>query len=611
MARSKVGGRCALRGIMANTVRALVLSSILLLPNVGYSQELASASAPDVRLANPGGRTLQINQIDTSNFPKVNIFALVTENDQPVEGLAENDFKVREDEVPQEPITVAAQVQPLSVVVALDTSGSMTKAIGTARDAASSFVDRLGSSDSVGVIGFSRTVSLLAPVGSSKQAAKDQIGGLIARGDTALFDAIYASLDSTRGRSGRRAVVLLSDGVDDDGYGNRLSRKTIGDIAALSKELNVPVFTIGLGSEIDEATLKQVASESGGAYFAAPTPQDLQALYTKLGRQLSGQYHISYNSNLPGDGSMHTIQLLQGQLRSAKGYQSPANGVKGVAKEVVAPVIQPEAKVPQKFVEVVAGDRLETAPVVPLNTRLLVTIPGKDTMHSEYYLAFTASPSSVFTVGARASEGGSYSAYLVLGLFGPNTSKLKRERSPESDGMRRSFISGLSTATSGGVWRVSFEGFTKYEVFIAEAGDVGDMGTATDAPNTSDEGAMDLQLNSPGVGHAMSETDEVDRYKVVLPEAGEYQVRLRPDSATASRITLYDDEGNNLDTDASNNAGAGVTLKVNAEGRRVIFIETIHNTADTLGSYGLVVGPAGIDAPQQPKRKSAPTVAFE
>lgn len=158
---------------------------------------------------------------------------------------------------------------------------------------------------------------------------------------------------------------------------------------------------------------------------------------------------------------------------------------------------------------------------------------------------------------------------------------------------------------------MSLEGFTKYEVFIAEAGDVGDMGTATDAPNTSDEGAMDLQLNSPGVGHAMSETDEVDRYKVVLPEAGEYQVRLRPDSATASRITLYDDEGNNLDTDASNNAGAGVTLKVNAEGRRVIFIETIHNTADTLGSYGLVVGPAGIDAPQQPKRKSAPTVAFE
>ena len=276
--RYRLSGGTVSGGIMAHTFRALILSSALLLPNMGYSQEAASASVPDVRLASPGGRTLQINQIDTSNFPKVNIFALVTENDQPVGGLTENDFKVREDEVPQEPITVAAQVQPLSVVVALDTSGSMTKAIGTARDAASSFVDHLGSGDSVGVIGFSRTVSLLAPVGSSKQAAKDQIGGLIARGDTALFDAIYASLDSTRGRPGRRAVVLLSDGVDDDGYGNRLSKKTMGDIAALSKELNVPVFTIGLGSEIDEATLKQVASESGGAYFAAPTPQDLQVI---------------------------------------------------------------------------------------------------------------------------------------------------------------------------------------------------------------------------------------------------------------------------------------------------------------------------------------------
>ena len=95
------------------------------------------------------------------------------------------------------------------------------------------------------------------------------------------------------------------------------------------------------------------------------------------------------------------------------------------------------------------------------------------------------------------------------------------------------------------------------------------------------------------------------------PEAGAYHVRLRPDSATTSRVSVIDDEGNNLDSETSKNAGAGVTLELKAEGRRVIFIETAHNTADTLGSYSLVVGPAGIDAPQQPKRKSAPAVAFE
>jgi VWFA-related protein len=596
---------------MTHTLRALVLTSALLLPSLVVAQEVAMANAPDVRLANSAGRSLQINQIDTSNFPKVNIFALVTENEQPVTGLTENDFKVREDEVPQEPITVAAQVQPLSVVLTLDTSGSMTKAMGTAKAAASSFVDTLGANDSVGVISFNRTVTLLAPVGSSKASAKETVSSLMARGDTALFDALYASLDSTRGRTGRRAVVLLSDGVDDDGYGKTLSKKTIADIGALAKELNVPVFTIGLGSEIDEKTLRQVASESGGAYFAAPTAADLQALYTKLGRQLSGQYHISYNSNLPGDGSVHTIQLLQGQLRSTKAYQSPANGMKAAPKEAVAAVIQPEKKEAPQFLEVVAGDRLETAPIVPLNTRLLVKIPGEDTVHSKYYIAFNVSPSSVFTVGARASEGGISYTSLMLGLFGHSTDRLKYAKSDENEGLRRALISGLAPASSAGTWKVSLAGFKKYEVLIAESAELGDMGTGKDAPNTSDEGAAEVQLSTLGVGYAMSETDEVDRYKVVLPAAGEYQVRLRPDSATVTRVVLYDDEGNRLGSKESNNAGAGVTLDIKAEGRRVVYVQTEHNTGGVLGSYSMIVGPSGLDAPEPPKRKSEPTVTFE
>ncbi len=596
---------------MNHTLRSLVLSSALLLPTVGVAQELAMANAPDVRLANPGGRNLQINQIDTSNFPKVNIFALVTENEQPVTGLTENDFKVREDEVPQEPITVAAQVQPLSVVLTLDTSGSMTKAMGTAKAAASSFVDNLGANDSVGVISFNRTVTLLSPVGSSKASAKDTVNSLIARGDTALFDALYASLDSTRGRTGRRAVVLLSDGVDDDGYGKTLSKKTIADIGTLAKELNVPVFTIGLGSEIDEKTLRQVASESGGAYFSAPTAEDLQALYTKLGRQLSGQYHISYNSNLPGDGSVHTIQLLQGQLRSTKGYQSPA-GIKAAPKEAAAVVVQPEVKAPERGVEVMGGDRIETAPTVPLNTRITVKAPVVDKWAlKEVYVAFNVPPSAVFTAGSRSSlQRGAYDS-LGLAFFDPSGQKRNYGRSPENEGLRRAFLSGMTTANSGGKWTLALSGFNEYELLIVDGNGVGDMNTATDAPNTSDEGAMEIPFNTLGQGYVMSEMDEFDRYKIKLPSAGDYQVRLRPDGVTASRVTLYDDEGNRLDSKASSNAGAGVTLDVTTAGPKVVYVETGHNTRGDLGGYSLIVGQTGVEAPQPPKRKSPPAVVFE
>lgn len=199
----------------------------------------------------------------------------------------------------------------------------------------------------------------------------------------------------------------------------------------------------------------------------------------------------------------------------------------------------------------------------------------------------------------------------MLGLFGHSTDRLKYSKSDENEGLRRASISGLAPASAAGTWRVSLAGFKRYEVLITESAEVGDMGTGKDAPNTGDEGATEVQLSTVGVGYAMSETDEVDRYKVVLPAVGEYQVRLRPDSATVSRVVLYDDEGNRLGSKESNNAGAGVTLDMKAEGRRVVYVQTEHNTGGALGSYAMIVGPAGLDAPEPPKRKNPPEVVFE
>lgn len=587
---------------MVRSLRSLVIS-LTLVPSLAVAEGVGSA--PDVRLANSAGRKLQINQIDTSGFPKVNIFALVTENEQPVSGLTDADFKVREDEVPQEPITVAAQVQPLSVVLTLDTSGSMSKAMGTAKSAANSFVDSLASNDSVGVIGFSRTVSLLAPIGSSRESAKTTVNTLVPRGDTALFDALYASLEATRGRSGRRAVVLLSDGVDDDGYGKVLSKKTISDVVALAKELNVPVFTIGLGTEIDAATLQTVAHESGGAYFAAPTPEELQALYQKLGKQLTGQYHISYNSNLPGDGSVHTIQLLQGQLRSSKGYTSPAGAVK-----VERVIEQPPVAQNSSVIEVIASDKPETAPVVPLNARLLVKASGAAA--KKWYVAFEVPSPMAFRVGLRGVKGSGY-GQVYADLLAPN--KYKVERNNSNSDLKLVSLPGLTAASTAGKWYVGVEeGWTEVDMQIVTRSDVGDIGTSQDAPESDDQGSVDLPVGSALKGYSMSENDSgmdsVDRYRVKLPEAGAWQIRVRPDIASKPWVYVYNDEGVQLTYGYAANEGAGVTLKVNAESPQTIYVSVQNRTPWDLGAYNIVVGKEGVEAPPQPKREFAPNADF-
>lgn len=292
------------------------------------------------------GSEVAINQIDTSAFPKVTIFATVLKDGVPQKGLVASDFRVREDEVDQEPLTVVPKLTPLSVVVALDTSGSMSKSIAQAKDAAVRFIQSLEQDDHVLGLGFAREVKVLSTMSSNKASAETALQATTARGDTALFDALYTSVEVLKDRPGRKAVILLSDGVDDNGYGKQLSAHSVQEVLTLAKEVNVPIFTIGLGTEIDEMTLRRVGTDTGAAYYNAPTADQLKALYDGIGKQLSGQYNIFYTSNLPGDGSMHRVQLGYQSEVSMKEYQSPnlPSSIKNEAVEKTvekAPVAPP------------------------------------------------------------------------------------------------------------------------------------------------------------------------------------------------------------------------------------------------------------------------------
>lgn len=269
------------------------------------------------------GSQVQINQIETSAFPKVTVFATVLKEGVPIKGLGAKDFRVREDEVDQEPLTVVPKTTPLSVVLTLDTSGSMKKRLPDAKLAAKSFLETLEAQDKAQIIRFSRDVRTLSPLGTDRAAAGTAIDGTTARGDTALWDALYASLDSLRSVTGRKAIILLSDGVDDDGSGKPLSQKTVTDVLALAKQANVPIYAIGLGTELDEVNLRKVATESGALYLSAVEPTELKRLYDSIGKQLSGQYTIFYTSNLPSDGIEHRIQLKFGDATSTKSFVPP------------------------------------------------------------------------------------------------------------------------------------------------------------------------------------------------------------------------------------------------------------------------------------------------
>ncbi len=328
---------------MKKTYILFLMSFLLLLPVSELAAQDQAASRSVAGREQAADAQIVINQIDTSAFPKVTLFASVTKDGVPLKGLNADNFRVREDEVDQEPITVVPKLTPLNAVVALDTSGSMKQRMADAQSAAKSFIQLLSPEDKVQVLSFAREVKILAADGG-RESAEAAVEAVSARGDTALYDALYASVEMLKDTPGRKAVTLLSDGADDDGTGKQLSKHSVEDALRLAREVNVPIYTVGVGTELDEAALKKVAAETGGANLITPQPEQLKELYAKIGEQLVGQYSIQYTSNLPGDGSEHKVQLKHKDAVGAKEYKAP---LKEEAKAKPEPVVETDILTPE------------------------------------------------------------------------------------------------------------------------------------------------------------------------------------------------------------------------------------------------------------------------
>jgi Ca-activated chloride channel family protein len=253
----------------------------------------------------------------------VEVYATVTSRDgQPVTGLTAADFRVTEDQVPQTITTFAAGEFPLSVTIALDRSFSMAgERLAISKQAARSFIAALRPTDEVMVLAIGseiETVFLPAAAG----AADGRIWASIdAWGTTPLYDAAADALDAIQTRSGRRALLLISDGVDRD------SRIGAADLIMRARQSNVLVYPVAIGGT-RPPVFAELANVTGGRAFFI---DDLKRLETQLGalaRELRFQYLLGYTpSRAAGaDPQWRTIVVTTSRpdvrVRARDGYLS-------------------------------------------------------------------------------------------------------------------------------------------------------------------------------------------------------------------------------------------------------------------------------------------------
>jgi Ca-activated chloride channel family protein len=243
----------------------------------------------------------------------VPLYATVTDRERRlVPGLAREDFQIIDNGKPQEITLFDNNVRPITAVVMLDTSGSMTLNLDLLRQAAEQFVIRLLPEDQARVGAFNDRVELDPSFTSDRDELISSIKELDYGNGTRLWDAVDVGLDALENIEGRKVVVVFTDG------GDTSSSTSNGKVLDRARANEVMIYAIGMesvfgprGQQIrtrPDSRLKRLAEETGGGYFELKKTDDLGPTFTRVAEELHSQYVLGF-SPTQLDGKIHKLEL--------------------------------------------------------------------------------------------------------------------------------------------------------------------------------------------------------------------------------------------------------------------------------------------------------------
>jgi Ca-activated chloride channel family protein len=214
--------------------------------------------------------------------------SVVDERGAPIAGLVREDFEVVEDGRRQELSLFSAGQAPLALAVAVDRSFSVAgPRLDVMKTALAALIDRLPADARLLLLGVGSRVDTLSPFGTDRAAQSRALAALDAFGSTSLHDAIIEAVDRLPAAEGRRALLLLSDGVD------RFSRTTAAEVVTHIRTRDVLVFPVTLGARTPPL-FTEAAAVTGGRAVNVRDPSQLSATLQTLLAELGAQYLLGY-----------------------------------------------------------------------------------------------------------------------------------------------------------------------------------------------------------------------------------------------------------------------------------------------------------------------------
>jgi Ca-activated chloride channel family protein len=249
-----------------------------------------------------------------SDTRTVALYATVTDDKKRlIPDLLQQDFEIFDNDKPQALDLFVREVQPITIVVMLDTSASMTGNLKLLGEAAEQFLIRLLPKDKGMVGAFNDKIEFFpATFTSDRDRLIASLKELDFGNPTRLYDAVAASMDRLHQVDGRRVVLVFTDG-DDTG-----SREGVGSVLESARTNEVMIYAIGLRTDYfngsrqvrskPDGGLRRLAEETGGGYFELEASNDLASTFTRVAQELHSQYVLGFTPSAL-DGKLHRLSV--------------------------------------------------------------------------------------------------------------------------------------------------------------------------------------------------------------------------------------------------------------------------------------------------------------
>jgi VWFA-related protein len=268
-------------------------------------------------------RTKRIDYAEAADVDAVIVPVTVRRDGKFVRGLKQEDFAITEDGRPQALTMFAPEGLALEVVVTMDVSGSMDDDMPEMREAVKALLAALRPQDRATVAAFNTSFFVVSGRDSDGDNRQRAVERLAAWGGTALYDALVRSADMLRKRTGRKAIIVFTDGDDQS------SRTSAQSAERRMETSDAVLYVIGQGhagrTTSLRSRLERLARVSGGRAFFTNDITELKSVFDEIIEDLANQYALWYTSDHEADNTWRRIEVkvrAKGEVRARQGYRA-------------------------------------------------------------------------------------------------------------------------------------------------------------------------------------------------------------------------------------------------------------------------------------------------